>query len=176
MKKNFKCRCGKSYKNGQGLRQHRLTHDPPLDSPLSTTSLTKSVKASSLANTTISVAHALSNLVSSAANSSASTVLSHAAAAPLLASPLGVSIANGSIVLESITPISTGGLLLESRTPTASAALGSIASAAQQATGLIVTLPSGVEPTSANLAQASLAAAAKKFKYKQIQIQAQSKD
>ncbi|XP_054751948.1 juxtaposed with another zinc finger protein 1-like isoform X2 [Lytechinus pictus] len=161
VKKNFKCQCGKSYKTAQGLRQHRQTHTNSLDLPLSSLASNKQIKTSK-------VSSALSSLASSTVPAS---IIQQAT--PLLASPLGMSLANGSIVLESITPISSGSIIMEPGVSTASAALGSMAQAQQ--TGLIVTLPSGVEPTSINLAKASLAAA-NKVKFKQIHIQGDAKD
>ncbi|XP_071507329.1 uncharacterized protein [Diadema antillarum] len=183
VKKNFKCLCGKSYKTAQGLRQHRQTHKQPLDLPLTTvTAPNKLVKTNPISSSGSSNSIGKTAAVASTTTTTATatpTILSHAHAAAgpsLLASPLGVSLANGSIVLESITPISTGSIIVEPRvsSSSSSSALGGVAQGQAHQTGLIVTLPSGVEPTSVNLAQATLAA--NKVRYKQIQIQEESKD
>lgn len=88
MKKTYKCECGKSYRSAQGLRQHVIAQHPPtsLGSPPSPSP--KQTIVSSPATTTITPSI-------------------------FTAGHVGLSLANGSILLEPCTPLANTGIVME---------------------------------------------------------------
>lgn len=121
VKKTYKCDCGKSYRSAQGLRQHMIAQHPP--NPLSPSpSPSTSPKQTAI---TSSVTSTITSSLFSAGH-------------------VGLSLANGSILLEPCTPLGSTSLVVEPGTPvTSTSQTQRLVTPSTPPTGFtIVTLPS----------------------------------
>ncbi|XP_002735295.1 juxtaposed with another zinc finger protein 1-like [Saccoglossus kowalevskii] len=69
VRKGYKCRCGKSYKSSQGLRQHAITHHPPVANTVAMTTINSNLlmtNTSTIATTVLPLNVTSSNNVATA--------------------------------------------------------------------------------------------------------------
>ena len=160
IKKNFKCRCGKSYKTAQGLRQHVHHQHPPTSSltpspsPKSTTTSPTTNQATALTNVSRTTATSIPSSALITSNAVGITVQSANVIVEPIPTAAAVPSSNGHggpnrVMMEPVTTLNGTATMMSSvvgappLTPTTPPAASVIAPAPAGFT--IVTLPSTVQ-------------------------------